>query len=203
MPIFASIEQRCFYNDELSAALPTDAKEISYELHQSLLSGQAEGKFIDFSIHPPRLVKRVAAWPTAEELSARIDEKVAFVYATWIRFEPEYSAREKAAIAYRQAGYEGEASRWVERYADAVGIAVNAAADLILERAAQRENALEALADARLRKHELQMLNDEARQARYQEIIEQIATVNGLLETFDNLPSKSESHQDLRTPLAQ
>lgn len=197
MPIFASIEQRCFYSDELSPVLPSDAKEIPVELHQSLLSGQTEGKLIDFSVHPPRLVKQAASWLSVAELSGRIDEKVAAVYATWVRFEPEYSAREKAAFTYRQAGYEGEAGRWVERYADAAGLALRAAAELILERAAQRETALETLADARLRKHDLQTLDGEGRQALYQDIIEQIATVNGLLETFDSLPSKPESSQGL------
>ncbi|WP_063545902.1 hypothetical protein [Pseudomonas putida] len=189
MTIYASSQARAFYSDEVSSTLPPDAQAISDDLHECLLAGQSEGKLIDFSLHPPRLVDAADSWPSSKELSRRIDDRVADVYARWVRFEPEYAAREKAAVAYRKAGYSGEPGGWIKYYAATTGLSLEAATNLILDKAQQRESTLEALASFRLRKHELFNLEGEARQALYQEIIERVQATTLLLESLEGLPN--------------
>lgn len=192
MTIYSSTQSKAFYSDEVSFLIPPDAEAITDELHQYLLKGQSDGKLIDFSEHPPRLVERSIIWPGATELSRFIDDRIAAVYAVFARFEPEYRAREKAAAQYLQTGEEQKVGGWVSRYAEAAGLALQPAAEAILAKALQRETALESLADARLRKHELAGLEGEARNALYREVIEQVEQIETLFTSIDNLPVSLE-----------
>lgn len=187
MTIFASAENRCFFSDELSLSIPADAKEISDEYHQALLIGQGEGKFIDFSEHPPRLVEGLGKWPSAAELARLIDDKVAISYMSWVRFEPEYTAREKAAKAFQRAGFQGDPGSWITRYAETASISYENAATLIIEKSKQREEALETLAGCRLQKHELISLQGQECQERYESIVKNIEKANAMLESFESL----------------
>ncbi|WP_313650510.1 hypothetical protein [Pseudomonas soli] len=187
MTIFSSAEKRCFFSDELSLSIPADAQEISDEYHQALLKGQSEGKFIDFSEYPPRLVEVLGKWLSAAELARLIDDKVAVSYMSWVRFEPEYTAREQAAKTFQRAGFQGDPGSWIIRYAETASISHEDAATLIIAKSKQREAALETLAGCRLQKHELMSLQGEECQERYEEIMKIIEKTNAVLESFDSL----------------
>lgn len=58
MKIYASKLNPGFYVEDVSN-IPDDAQEISAELWQALLQGQAAGKIIDFTAEPPVLVEYV------------------------------------------------------------------------------------------------------------------------------------------------
>lgn len=68
MTIFSSKSTALFYDDAICPDLPNDAIEITYELRESLLEGQRQGKKIDFSpedgpvlVEPPPLSPEVLA----------------------------------------------------------------------------------------------------------------------------------------------
>lgn len=65
--IFSSKTTGLFYDAELGSELPADAIELSSELHQYLLSGQAANKRIDFDTEPPSLADRPP--PSKEQLA--------------------------------------------------------------------------------------------------------------------------------------
>lgn len=197
MTIYVSSANRAFYSDEFSLLLPADAQAIPDELHEHLLEGQSQGQVIDFSQQTPCLVDSGMTWPSVDELFHRIDDYVAFAYAAWVRFEPEYAAREKAASAYREAGYEGDGGGWITHYAAVTGLQLKGAADLILDKAVQRRDALEALAGIRLRKQELLSLDGEVRQARYQEFVDKIQSITALLDSFERLLTPDKSIEQL------
>lgn len=56
MKIYCGINTVGFYDAD-NPALPENAKEISAELRQLLLDGQADGMKIDFSVFPPELIE--------------------------------------------------------------------------------------------------------------------------------------------------
>lgn len=56
MKIYCGVNTVGFYDAD-NPALPENAKEISAELRQLLLDGQANGNKIDFSVFPPVLIE--------------------------------------------------------------------------------------------------------------------------------------------------
>ncbi|WP_460052689.1 phage tail assembly chaperone [Pseudomonas sp. H1_A05] len=56
--IYSSKATGFFYDSDLGGELPTDATEISLELHQVLLGGQMQGLVINFDTEPPSLMER-------------------------------------------------------------------------------------------------------------------------------------------------
>lgn len=60
MRMFVSCSEKGFFAEGV-AILPADAVEISEELWQSLIEGQAAGEKIDFTTAIPSLVQRVSA----------------------------------------------------------------------------------------------------------------------------------------------
>jgi hypothetical protein len=94
------------------------------------------------------------------QLSADIDQTVASVYATWMRFQAEYEGREAAAQAYKDAGYTGDVSVWISGFADAANKTAQEATDLILQQSVSLRGALEQLGTIRMRKYEVLMAAD-------------------------------------------
>lgn len=176
---YASATTQQFYNSDLYLAseMPLDAQPISDELHQELMQGQIDGRLIDFSVTPPCLVDRPVVYATAAQLSAKIDTRIADIYATWTRFEAEYLFREAAAIKFRDAGYTGDAGIWIEAFADAAGLGLQVACDLILSQSANLRAAQEALGALRMRKYEIAPLTGAAAAAKYDEICAAITLV--------------------------
>lgn len=120
--------------------------------------------------------------PTLQEvkdsLMRRIDDRVAFVSSAFTRFQMEYEEREKAAIAYRDAGYQGDPTTWITVFADEIGISYQAATDLILSQATALRNAVHALGNARMSKYRLLAATTvQEAQNYYDEIIAEIDNI--------------------------
>lgn len=182
MSIFASPSTKLFYNDQINADIPSDSVEITNEQHMALLDGISNGKEIDFSQIPPALREPEKVWPTAQQLADLIDNKVAEIYNKWTRFTSEYQAKEAAALAYQQAGYEGETSGWISSYADSAGLDYKEATDRILAQAESLRSAQIQIGQLRMRKFELSALDDEARSELYELIIAEIVQVSATVE---------------------
>lgn len=182
MGIFASPSQKCFYDEIMNPDIPGDAIAITDEQHAFLLEGQSNGKVIDFSQMPPVLRTPEKVWPTAQQLSELIDNTVAEIYNKWTRFTSEYQAKEAAALAYKQAGYEGDISGWISSYADSAGLDYKEATDRILAQAESLRSAQIQIGQLRMRKFELSALDDEARSELYELIIAEIDQMSATVE---------------------
>jgi hypothetical protein len=178
MTIFVSASHKGFYDDSVHESRPADAVPIDRDAYLELIAGQGSGKKIDFSVFPPVCIEVPVVYPTAAELSARIDAQVAEIYSNWTRFEAEYVFREAAAIKYRDAGYTGEAGVWISAFATAAGLDLRAACDLILLQSANLRAAQETLGALRMRKYELVPLSGVALQTRFDEISTNIRLVS-------------------------
>jgi hypothetical protein len=112
-------------------------------------------------------------------MMANIDRAVADVSSTFTRFQMEYEAREKAAQAYKDAGYTGDPTTWITSFATSVDMPAKQATDLILAQASQLREAIRLLGSARMGKYKIQTAADmvEAR-ATYDAIMAQIATIS-------------------------
>jgi len=179
MPIYASPSARAFY-DSIDN-LPDDAIEISDDLYRELMDGQRT-QLLDWTVFPPALKSRAVAL-TADQLVAKIDARVAEIYATWSRFDSEDNLRQIAAQKFQDAGYEGEVSVWISSYARAAGLTDREATDLILQQAEQKVRAQEQLAELRLRKYELSAVAAADRTARYNEIMALIEEIAASVDT--------------------
>lgn len=115
------------------------------------------------------------------QLCARLDSNVAAIYAGWSRFDAEYALREKAAAAYKAAGYTGDCSVWISAYATAVNVTLTQACDQILAQAEALRVARENVGELRMRKHEILALSGQAAQDRFHEISAQIQKVVELI----------------------
>ncbi|MBS9759724.1 hypothetical protein [Pseudomonas mosselii] len=177
MSIFVVKGERTFYNDEVHQNIPESGKKISDELYGQLLQAQSDYKNLDFSVFPPAILERDKVWPAFTELQRLIDDQVAIIYANWSRFEKEHLARENAARQYRNAGYQSDAGIWIKSYADSAGLSCTEAADLIIQQAEQQRMDQEALAVLRMRKHELDIADGEARFERYQSLVREIELI--------------------------
>ncbi|WP_313047688.1 hypothetical protein [Pseudomonas soli] len=177
MSIFVVKGERTFYNDEVHRRIPSGAIKISHEFYEKLLQAQSEYKILDFSVCPPEILERDAEWPSVADLQAFIDDQIASIYANWSRFEKEHLSRENAARQYKGAGYQGDAGIWIKSYADSAGLSCTEAADLIIQQAEQQRMDQEALAVLRMRKHELDIADGEARFERYQSLVREIELI--------------------------
>lgn len=178
MTMFSSASACAFFSLELSGTnMPEDATVLEFETYQALTQGQSEGKIIDFSTHPPSLKDWKVIWATAKELCSKVDTRVAEIYATWSRFESEYTLREKAAYAFKDAGYHGDPGILVTSFGQAAGLGSQAAADRILEQSATLHLAQVELGAVRMRKYELIGLEDEPRAELYKQIIAEIDAI--------------------------
>lgn len=73
MGTFYSCIEKGFFDDSISSTLPADAKPISEQDRDLLISGESGGKVISWSTSPPTLIDRPA--PTSEELAVAIRAK--------------------------------------------------------------------------------------------------------------------------------
>ncbi|WP_443091059.1 hypothetical protein ACTUM7_08750 [Basfia succiniciproducens] len=114
-----------------------------------------------------------------------IDNKAASIYSIWTRFEQEYTSRENAAKAFKEANYQSEPSRFIADFATKAGIDNKTAADLILVQAEGLRKLLVELANQRMRKYELKKdgLTEDEMQAIYDDIIQQM---DNLAEAYQN-----------------
>lgn len=184
MTTYSSKSEAGFFDSRVHTPeqIPSDAIKISLELYNELLNGTSTGQVIDFSVEPPVLKDQEKNWPSAAQLSASIDDKVASIYANWARFQTEHQAREAAAVAFKDAGYEGDAGIWVKSYAVPAGLTNADAADQIIAQAEAQRLAIARLAELRMLKLGLAALSDDERYERYEEIMADIADVVSSVE---------------------
>jgi hypothetical protein len=90
-----------------------------------------------------------------ERWTAAVDDTVAAVLGKFTRFQMGYTQREAAAVAYRAAGYTGDPTIWITRFADNNGMSYTATADLILTQADGYRDALEQLEALRMDKYKI------------------------------------------------
>lgn len=105
--------------------------------------------FVPPPVHVPTDAETKQAWADA------IDSRVAFVYQRYTRFQVEYEGREAAALAFKTAGYVGDPTSKVTRFADNTGMTYQAATDLILAQAANLRSAVDALGNLRMDKYKV------------------------------------------------
>lgn len=86
-------------------------------------------------------------------LTIKIDGRVASIIEKWARFQMGYAKREAAARAYKEAGYTGDATRWVTSFADSAGKTAREAADIIIGQADGMAFALENIEALRMEKY--------------------------------------------------
>lgn len=175
---------------------PTEnAVAISNQAYETLIIGQSQGKTIiaDDNGYPilidpqpsPYHVLHGKEWIIDDEkkqaylatlrqkLSDDIDNKAADISTYWTRFINEYQEREAAALAFKQADYQGEPSVYITSFSSVAGLDNQAAVELILKQAAELRVLQEQLAIQRMRKYELknEALDESQLQAIYQDII--------------------------------
>lgn len=92
--------------------------------------------------------------------ATNIDNTVARIIARFDRFQMGYTQRENAAVIYKEAGYTGDPTIWISRFADNNGMTYQAAADLILLQASTIRNALESLESLRMDKYKVLNASD-------------------------------------------
>ena len=154
MIIYVVPGKKGFLDDRYNE-IPADARPIENEMHMALLQGQSQGLRINWDSYPPTLVNYAQPVLSATQLAAEIDQRVADIYTNWTRFEAEYYFREKAAQAFKDAGYVGDPGVWVTSFAVAADLGNKAATDKILQQAAALRKAQENLGALRMRKYEL------------------------------------------------
>ena len=182
--IYSSKSARAFFDSRINLPdqIPSDAVEITQEYYSQLLEGASNDKVIDFSVEPPILMAPLKTWPMASQLSSNIDDRVAAIYTNWARFDTEHKTREAAALAFKEAGYEGDAGIWVRSYAVPAGLTDAEAADRIIGQAEAQRAATARLAEVRMRKLELSALVDQVRYDRYEAIMAEISDVESSVE---------------------
>ena len=136
--------------------IPAEAIEITEAQWLELINNAGRRRF-DFAnlavvdYVPPPAPLDVAKLGMVE----RIDSHAAAIYSRWTRFEAEYRARESAAQAFRDAGYQGDPGLYVTSFAAPAGLTTRAAADAILAQDAALRAAQDSLAALRMRKYEV------------------------------------------------
>lgn len=94
-----------------------------------------------------------------QQLIDDIDNTASSLITKWTRFESEYKEREKAALAYQEQNYQGDASVYIVSFAQAANIDNKSAALLILKQAGQLRSTLEKMSALRMRKYALKQPN--------------------------------------------
>lgn len=114
-----------------------------------------------------------------------IDDTAASISAKWTRFAEEYKERESAALAFKEANYEGECSRYISDFAQRARLDNKTATNLILTQAAGLKKLQMELANQRMRKYELKApnLTIEQMQSIHDDIIKQM---DNLMEAYQN-----------------
>lgn len=117
-------------------------------------------KFIDGQfVYKEPITKGVNITELITLLTEKIDATAAGIIEKWTRFRAEYEEREAAALAFKQADYQGEVSIYISSFSHAAGISDQQAAELILRQAAGLRSLLESMAALRMRKYELKHTN--------------------------------------------
>lgn len=139
-----------YTSDEITALCwkITDERNIFPHMDSAVMS-QTTPVFAPSSIAPVELsdLQKKTIW------MQQIDNNIAFVTERFTRFQLAYEQREAAAKAFKAAGYSGDPTSWISRYADNVSISYRAAADLILSQAGQLRAALQQLENLRMDKY--------------------------------------------------
>lgn len=86
---------------------------------------------------------------------AAIDNKAASITSHWTRFSEEYITREAQALAFKEAGYQGECGAYITMFSQRANLTPAQATDLILQQAEGLRALQEQLANERMRKYEL------------------------------------------------
>lgn len=86
-------------------------------------------------------------------LMVKIDDAVADRIERSTRFTLEYQQREAAAQAYKDAGYQGDESPWIARFATNKKMPYEVAVDLVLQQAEGLRNVLLQLGNLRMDKY--------------------------------------------------
>jgi hypothetical protein len=159
MTIFASKSIGGFLNTVINLEIPADAKEITRARYLELLDGQSRGKVISFDVDGfPFLADPPSIPLTATMLCSQIDT-AADTARRAVAGDPlravEYDRAATEAQAFKSAGYPAEAvPRTVAAWAIS-GRTAQQAADNILLEAAQFNEALYQIREARLGAKEL------------------------------------------------
>lgn len=182
-----------FYLD--GQQIPQGAVEITEQRYIELLEGQAEGKIIvNNRANEPILTDPPLSehhqwdgekWFISQEKQVEvkreliksliddIDNAAAEIIARWTRFAEEYKEREAAAIAFKEANFNGEVSIYISSFATVAGLDNKSATLLILKQAEGLRTLQEQLAVQRMRKYELkhEELSEEELQQIHNDII--------------------------------
>lgn len=94
-----------------------------------------------------------------QQLVDNIDSTASELIRKWTRFESEYKEREKAALAFKENQYHGEASIYITGFAVAANVDNQTATNIILQQAEQLRNTLAQMSVLRMRKYELKQDN--------------------------------------------
>lgn len=176
-------EHGMFYRKGINPVIPEGAVELTDEEHHELMVGvQSLKEIIANPDGWPILVDPAVVWQTGQQLADKVDATIAEIYARWARFEKEYQLRERAALAYKAAGYTGDVSVWISAFAEATNLSARAACDQILSQSAALRVAQEDLGALRMRKYEILPLSEQTALDKYNEINAQIQQAVALIE---------------------
>ncbi|AKD38162.1 hypothetical protein I926_04180 [Pasteurella multocida subsp. multocida OH4807] len=182
-----------FYVDGIHE-ITNDMIEITEERYRELVNGQTNGKIITSDENGPILVEPAPSkfhelvngeWVITQEKQTQlkreliknlvdsVDDTAASISAKWTRFAEEYKEREAAAIAFKEANFNGEVSIYISSFATVAGLDNKSASLLILKQAEGLRALQEQLAVQRMRKYELRHdeLSDEELQNIHDDII--------------------------------
>lgn len=152
-----------------------DMKKITQEYYEKLMYGQSNGKQIagDESGYPILLDQAPSKNELIKKLVDSIDNTAANLSAKWTRFAEEYKQRESAAIAFKEAGFNGGVSIYISSFATVAGLDNKSATLLILKQAESLRELQAQLAVQRMRKYELkhEELSEEELQQIHDDII--------------------------------
>lgn len=164
-----------FYVDGIHE-ITNDMIEITEERYRELVNGQTNGKIITSDENGPILVEPAPSkfhelvngeWVITQEKQTQlkheliknlvdsVDDTAASISAKWTRFAEEYKEREAAAIAFKEANFNGEVSIYISSFATVAGLDNKSASLLILKQAEGLRELQAQLAVQRMRKYEL------------------------------------------------
>lgn len=136
------------------------APVLEDEFTSEQLQEMCEAVVIAKNLAKPKGSPTVAPPPMTDDQKrtlwmSQIDDSVANVYNQFTRFQMEYEQREKAAQAYKDAGYTGDPTIWLTAFADSNGIGYETCADLVLSQASMLRAAVVRLGELRMNKYRI------------------------------------------------